>query len=279
MRHEAHYVDMLSAPSQTIGRKIAIDLIEPNPEQPRREIGDLTELSASIKEKGVLEPLLVKPVAGTGKWMIIAGERRWRSAKLAGLAEVPCIEMDLDENDIAEIALIENLQRKDLNVWEEADGLKSLIERFGYTQEQVAQKISKSRSTVSEFMSIANLPDGIRDRCKTANISSKSTLLEVARQFDDDAMNSFLDDLISGKAVTKKVPHKAANGTIEKRSALKDESTSVSDAGASDNSFTFEGTGPKFTLSIEFTANTKPSRSDILKALKQAFDAVKQERV
>ena len=143
MRHEAHYVDMLSAPSQTIGRKIAIDLIEPNPEQPRREIGDLTELSASIKEKGVLEPLLVKPVAGTGKWMIIAGERRWRSAKLAGLAEVPCIEMDLDENDIAEIALIENLQRKDLNVWEEADGWNAYRKIWIYSG-LVAQKISKA---------------------------------------------------------------------------------------------------------------------------------------
>ncbi|MBX3245015.1 MAG: ParB/RepB/Spo0J family partition protein [Acidobacteria bacterium] len=279
MRHESHYVDMLAAPSQTIGRKIAIDLIEPNPEQPRREIGDLTELSASIKEKGVLEPLLVKPVASTGRWMIIAGERRWRSAKLAGLKEVPCIEMDLDENSIAEIALIENLQRKDLNVWEEADGLRSLIERFGYTQEQVAQKISKSRSTVSEFMSIANLPEAIRERCKTADITSKSTLLEVARQFDDAAMNEYLDGLVNGKT-TQKRQSKPASSTKDRSSALKNGSDAVlSGKTDAENVFKYEGSGPKFDLYIEFGSGKSPSRSDVLRALKQAFDAVKQEKV
>lgn len=277
MRHESHYVDMLAAPSQTIGRKIAIDLIEPNPEQPRREIGDLTELSASIREKGVLEPLLVKPVAGTGKWMIIAGERRWRSAKLAGLKEVPCIEMDLDENSIAEIALIENLQRKDLNVWEEADGLRSLIERFGYTQEQIAQKISKSRSTVSEFMSIANLPESIRERCKSADITSKSVLLEVARQFDDAAMNEFLDGVITGKA-TPKAKHSQRTSKAETKKgalALKPEDAVLNGKANAENVFKYQGSDPKFDLYIEFTSGKGHSRSDILRALKQAFDAVK----
>ncbi len=280
MRHESHYVDMLAAPSQTIGRKIAIDLIEPNPEQPRREIGDLTELSASIKEKGVLEPLLVKPVAGTGKWMIIAGERRWRSAKLAGLKEVPCIEMDLDENDIAEIALIENLQRKDLNVWEEADGLRSLIERFGYTQEQIAQKISKSRSTVSEFMSIANLPEAIRERCKGADITSKSVLLEVARQFDDAAMNEFLDGVITGKTTPKaKQSQRTSKAETKKASlALKPENAVLNGKADAENVFKYQGSDPKFNLFIEFASGQGPSRSDILRALKQAFDAVKQEK-
>lgn len=277
MRHESHYVDMLAAPSQTIGRKIAIDLIEPNPEQPRREIGDLTELSASIREKGVLEPLLVKPVAGTGKWMIIAGERRWRSAKLAGLKEVPCIEMDLDENSIAEIALIENLQRKDLNVWEEADGLRSLIERFDYTQEQIAQKISKSRSTVSEFMSIANLPESIRERCKSADITSKSVLLEVARQFDDAAMNEFLDGVITGKATPKAKQSQRTSKAETKKGALalKPEDAVLNGKENAENVFKYQGSDPKFDLYIEFTSGKGHSRSDILRALKQAFDAVK----
>src|SRR6185312_14936195 len=113
MRHDSHYVEELAKHRpQQIGRLIAIDKIEPNPEQPRTEIGDLTELAASIKEKGVLEPLLVKPT-GDGRFMIIAGERRWRASNLAGLEEVPCIELDIDEQNVAEIALIENLQRKD----------------------------------------------------------------------------------------------------------------------------------------------------------------------
>ena len=94
-----------------------------------------------------MEPLLVKPSRISGRWMIIAGERRWRAAREAGVREVPCIEMDVDDRAVAEIALIENMQRKDLTTWEEADGLRALCERFGYTHEEVARKVGKSRST------------------------------------------------------------------------------------------------------------------------------------
>lgn len=214
MRHDSHYVDQIAAKSRSVGRTIAVDAIFPNPEQPRSEFGDLTELTESIREKGVLEPLLVKPTED-GRFMIIAGERRWRSSQLAGLAEVPCIEMDLDDQGIAEIALIENLQRKDLNVWEEADGLASLASRFGYTQEEISKKISKSRSSVTELMTIAGLPDDIRARCRESNIVSKSTLLEVARQFNDAAMHEFLDGLTSGKIIPRS-KQKATNGTVKK---------------------------------------------------------------
>ena len=125
MRHDAHYVEELTQSTTThVGRLIQIDKLDPNPDQPRSEIGDLTELTASISEKGVLEPLLVKPMMG--RWMIIAGERRWRAATAAGLTELPCIEMDVDDAGVAEIALIENMQRKDLTPWEEADGLRAL---------------------------------------------------------------------------------------------------------------------------------------------------------
>ena len=110
MRHDAHYVEELSQhrPAQ-LGRMIPLDKLDPNPEQPRVDFGDLTELTASIAEKGVLEPLLVKPNRLTGRWMIIAGERRFRSAQKAGLKEVPCVEMEVDDGTIAEIALIENM--------------------------------------------------------------------------------------------------------------------------------------------------------------------------
>ena len=107
MRHDAHYVEELSSQSLSpIGRMISVDSLDPNPEQPRVEIGDLSELMASVREKGVLEPLLVKPSKAKGHWMIIAGERRWRAARAAGLREVPCIEMEVDECSVAEIALI-----------------------------------------------------------------------------------------------------------------------------------------------------------------------------
>jgi len=194
MRHDAHYVDQIAAKSRSVGRTIPITSIFPNPEQPRTEFGDLTELTDSIKEKGVLEPLLVRPT-DDGKFMIIAGERRWRASQLAGLEEVPCIEMQVDDKVLAEIALIENLQRKDLTVWEEADGLAALKEKFGYTQDEIAQKISKGRTTVTELLTIAGLPVEIRARCKEANMNAKAMLLEVARQFDEAAMFEFLDNL------------------------------------------------------------------------------------
>ncbi len=193
MRHDTHYIDEMSQGivAKTIGRMLPIEKIEPNPDQPRTEIGDLQELTGSIKQKGVLEPLLVKPLNGT--WMIIAGERRWRAANLAGLREVPCIELDIDEKNIAEIALIENLQRKDLTIWEEADGLASLATRFGYTHEEIARKIGKSRTTVTESITIAGLPDEVRDKCRTNNINAKSTLLEISRQFDDKQMLKLIE--------------------------------------------------------------------------------------
>ncbi len=159
MRHDAHYVEELTQDRLShVGRLLPIDKLDPNPDQPRTEIGDLTELTASIREKGVLEPLLVKPLMG--RWMIIAGERRWRAATAAGLKELPCIEMDVDDSAVAEIALIENMQRKDLTPWEEADGLRALCERFGYTHEDVARKVGKSRSTVTEALSMTR--DGAR---------------------------------------------------------------------------------------------------------------------
>lgn len=199
MRHSAHYVDELAEARPTpIGRMIATELLEPNPLQPRTEIGDLTELIASVSEKGVLEPLLVKRTSG-GRWLIVAGERRWRAATAAGLREVPCVEMDLDERGVAETALIENMQRKDLTAWEEADGLAALCERFGYTHEDVARKVGKSRTTVTESLSIASLPERVRGACQRADINSKSTLLQIARQPDEETMEKLVSEIAANR--------------------------------------------------------------------------------
>ncbi|HSK64540.1 MAG TPA: ParB/RepB/Spo0J family partition protein, partial [Pyrinomonadaceae bacterium] len=196
MRHDSHYVEELSQHRpQQVGRMIPVDKLDPNPEQPRTEFGDLTELTASIAEKGVLEPLLVKPNRLTGRWMIIAGERRWRSAQRAGLKEVPCVEMEVDDGTVAEIALIENMQRKDLTVWEEADGLLALCEKFGYTHDDVARKVGKSRTTVSEALAIAKIPDDVRQVCRDADVSAKSVLLQIVRQPDDDSMRRLAKDI------------------------------------------------------------------------------------
>jgi ParB family transcriptional regulator, chromosome partitioning protein len=171
---------------------IPIDKLAPNPLQPRVEIGDLTELVASIREKGVLEPLLVRPSDVGGRFMIISGERRYRASMEVGLVELPCIEMDVDEREVAEISLIENLQRKDLTAFEEADGLVALAKRFGYKHEEIARKLGKARTSVTETISIANIPPDVRDLCRRADISSKSMLLQVARQPSDEEMREFV---------------------------------------------------------------------------------------
>ena len=137
----------------------------------------------------------MKPNRLTGRWMIIAGERRWRSAQRAGLKEVPCVEMEVDDGTVAEIALIENMQRKDLTVWEEADGLLALCDRFGYTHDDVARKVGKSRTTVTEALAIAKIPDDVRQVCRDAEVSAKSVLLQIVRQPDDDSMRRFAKEI------------------------------------------------------------------------------------
>lgn len=193
MRHDRHYVEELSSRSGApVGRMIPLDRLEPNPNQPRIEIGDLTDLINSIREKGVLEPLLVRPSEVGGRFMIISGERRYRAAREAGLRELPCIEMDVDDRAVAEIALIENLQRKDLTAFEEADGLLVLVERYGYTHEEISKKIGKARSSVTESLAIASLPPDVRELCRRADIASKSLLLQVVRQTDKETMEAFV---------------------------------------------------------------------------------------
>src|SRR5262252_9503201 len=197
MRHDRHYVEELaSLRGAPLGRMISIDRLEPNPQQPRVEIGDLSELVASVRERGILEPLLVRPSDVGGRFMIISGERRYRAAREAGLRELPCIEMEVDDRAVAEIALIENLQRKDLTAFEEADGLRMLVERFGYTHEEIARKIGKARSSITEALSIGAIPAEIREQCRRADIASKSLLLQIVRQPSEDGMRQFMARVI-----------------------------------------------------------------------------------
>jgi len=193
LRHDAHFVELLaSRTGAPIGRMIPIDRLDLNPEQPRVEIGDLSDLVASIREKGILEPLLVRPQEN-GRFLIISGERRYRAALIVGLREVPCIEMDVDDQAVAEISLIENLQRKDLTPFEEAQGFKMLVERFGYTHEEIARRIGRSRSSVTETLALAEMPEEIKELCRRADIQSKSVLLQIARLKDVDQMRALIE--------------------------------------------------------------------------------------
>ncbi len=188
MRHDAHFVEQLfRADELPIGRKIPLHLIEANPNQPRSVMGDLNDLKNSIIEKGVLEPILVRP-REDGRFTIIAGERRFRASMEAGLAEIPCIELDVDDKGLLEITLVENLQRKDLTPFEEADGYLALRDRYGYTHEQIARSVGKSRVTITETLSFAALPVAVKDECRRADIQSRSFLSELGRLEDEHRM-------------------------------------------------------------------------------------------
>ncbi len=147
--------------------------IEPNKEQPRKSFDEkaLAELADSIREHGLLQPIIVKPLTN-GTYKIIAGERRWRASRLAGLDTVPVIIKDFDEKEIMEVALIENLQREDLNPVEEALGYRSLMENFGMTQEQVAQRVGKSRSAIANALRLLNLRPGELEMLKNGKITA-----------------------------------------------------------------------------------------------------------
>jgi ParB family transcriptional regulator, chromosome partitioning protein len=199
MRHDAHYVESLTSYSgAAIGRMIPVDQIRPNPDQPRKAIGDLRELTDSIREKGVLEPLLVRFVPREDCFYIISGERRYHASRAAGLNEVPCIEKTADDAETLEIGLIENIQRKDLTAFEEADGLHRLATQFEYTHEDVAKKIGRARSSVTETLSLRNIPDSLRKKCIEQGITSKSLLLQIARQPTEKKMIEILHRILQG---------------------------------------------------------------------------------
>jgi ParB family chromosome partitioning protein len=218
MRHEAHFVDQLARPGGTpVGRLVPVEDIDPNPLQPRQAMGDLSELIASVREKGVLEPILVRPVEG--RLQIIAGERRYRASIEAGLDEIPCIVRETSDAETMELALIENLQRQDLTPFEEADGLKALAERHGYTHEKMAERLGKKRTSITESLSLTHMPDAVRELCRLADIRSKSLLLQVVRQSEPQKMVAFLERLRKegatregARQLSREVKGKAAKG-------------------------------------------------------------------
>ncbi len=187
MRHDDHFVDLISSRSKGPSiRMIPISRIDPNPLQARSELGNIDELKSSIKEKGVLEPILVRPRGG--RYEIIAGERRYMASKSIKMKDMPCIIMNVEDNEAMEISLIENLQRKDLNVFEEADGLKTLAEIYSYNHAQIAEKLGKARSTVTEILNLSKIPHNVRELCSKLHITSRTTLLEISKLKSEEDM-------------------------------------------------------------------------------------------
>ena len=154
-------------------QEISLGDIDPNPDQPRRTFSDesIAQLAQSIREQGVLQPILVTPQNG-GRYRIVAGERRWRASRAAGLDKVPVIVRDLDVIQQMEIALIENLQREDLNPIEVAQGIRSLMQQCGYTQETVANRLSKSRPAVANLLRLLTLPEEVIELVRQGSLSA-----------------------------------------------------------------------------------------------------------
>jgi ParB family chromosome partitioning protein len=212
MRHDAHYVEALTTSAgNPIGRIVPIEHVDPNPDQPRQVMGDLSELKASIAEKGIIEPLIVRQRGS--RYQIVAGERRYQAASQLGLRELPVVIRDVDDNEIIEVALIENLQRKDLTAFEEAEAMDALAKRCRYTHEDLAKRLGKSRTAVTESLALAQMPDSIRKLCRLADISSKSLLLQIVRQQDPQKMVALIEKLTregGTSPVTREQARKAA---------------------------------------------------------------------
>lgn len=253
MRHDAHYVDGLAAAAGApIGRTISIALIDPNPDQPRHTMGDLSELMASIRQHGILEPLIVRQQRD--RFQIVAGERRYQAAVRVGLDDVPVIVRDVDDGGAIAVALIENIQRKELTPFEEADALRQLVEHFGYTHEQLAEQIGKSRTTITETLSLNALPADVKQLCQLADITSKSTLVQVARQPDPEAMLALVEQITSDgmtRAQTRKAAARPASGRAKP--------------------FAYKWMAPSraFSLRLNFR-KTSVSRDELIEALEQA---------
>ena len=171
---EAEEISHAVDPAEGV-REIPIELIHANPEQPRRHFAaaELSELEQSIRDKGVLQPILVRPSPRTrNEYEIVAGERRWRAAQQAGLTAIPALVRTLDDDRAFEIAIVENVQREDLNPLEEAQGYSVLINRFGHTQDQVAQAVGKSRSHIANILRLNQLAEGVRDHVIAGRLSA-----------------------------------------------------------------------------------------------------------
>lgn len=260
MRHNAHYVEeIISRSGAAIGRMIAIGELQPYAEQPRKDRGDLRGLTESVREKGVLEPLLVRRNPESGKYLIISGERRYFAARAAGLAEIPCIEKDADDAETLELALIENMQRKDLTPFEEADGVQALGDRFGLTHEEIAKKIGKSRSSVTEMLSLRMIPDELKALCIESGVLSKSQLLQVARQPHESKM--------------REVVRRFAQGMLNRDQARQERNPGKKPQNVP---FCFVPPSREFRLSLKFRKGGA-DRAQIIAALRRVIEALEAE--
>jgi ParB family chromosome partitioning protein len=264
MRHDAHYVETLTASAGApVGRMIPIEQIDPNPHQPRQVMGDLTELVASVKEQGIIEPIVVRQRGS--RFQIVAGERRYQAAVRAGVDELPVVIRDVDDVGILEIALVENLQRKDLTPFEEAEALQALCQKAGYTHEALAQKLGKSRTVITESLSLNQIPDSIKSLCRLADITSKSLLLQIVRQGDPEKMAALVEQISRGGGMTRQEVREATRPRVPTRGRPK--------------AFTFTYRAPtkQFAFQLSFK-KSEVEPDEVIETLERILEDLRRQR-
>lgn len=200
-------------------RHMAIDLLKASPNNPRKSFADadLDDLANSIREKGLLQPIVVRPLSD-GEFEIVAGERRWRAAQKAGIHEVPVLIRELSDGEALEIALIENIQRADLNPLEEARAYSLLLEQFSYTQQQLADSIGKSRSHVANTLRLMNLPEAVRSEIEQGRLTAGHARALVATDSPAELASKIIKlglsvreaEKLAREAIAPKKPHPKA---------------------------------------------------------------------
>ena len=262
MRHDEHYVETLAASAGApIGRMVPIDLVDPNPNQPRQVMGDLSELMASIAEKGILEPLILRQQGD--RFQIIAGERRYQAAVQVGLKELPAVLRDADDAELMEVALVENLQRKDLTPFEEAEAMHVLAQKCAYTHEMLARKLGKSRTAVTETLTLYGMPDEVKNLCRLADISSKSLLLQIVRQADPQKMVALIDKITEQGGAT--------------RQELRTATAKAKPGRPKHYTFSFRPQHKAFNLKLSF-AKGQVERTEVIKALESILDDLRKQK-
>jgi ParB family chromosome partitioning protein len=261
MRHDEHYVEALASSAGTpIGRMVAIDQIDPNPNQPRQVMGDLSELMASIAEKGIIEPIVVRQ-RGT-RFQIIAGERRYQAAIQVGLREIPIVIREVDDTEIIEIALVENLQRKDLTAFEEAEALHALAARCDYTHEDMARRLGKSRTSITESLSLNAMPEEVKNLCRLADIHSKSLLLQIVRQGDHQKMMALIEKISRDGGAT--------------RESVRQETAKPKPGRPKAYVFSYKAPTKAFRLQLRFT-KARVDRDEVISALEAIITELRNQ--
>lgn len=200
--------------------KVKMIDIEPNRDQPRKQFDEeaLAELSNSIAQHGVLQPLLVRPMPDGG-YQLVAGERRWRASRMAGLTEVPVVIRDLTDSQVAELALVENLQRENLNPLEEANGYKELSDRFGYTQEKISEIVGKSRSAVANALRLLNLPESVGEMVSSGSLSMGHA--RALLSLEDEKIQKEIAELVVRNDLSVRETERLVRNSVKEKTGIK----------------------------------------------------------